>query len=397
MMREIAYNYVPKSPGKILRNISGASNQSIIDALHGAIKPATEQVRNLAEHFRGETPRETARNIHNFLRAEIQYKADGIQYQDIRLPSHFLATGSGDCKSYTLFTVAILNALGIPFIIRYASYNSDPTPSHVYTVLPDGTVIDGIYPGFDIEKKYIYKRDYLMNVRQIAGPADGPILGLKDTFKQFGNWVKDQANKIEQPFKTGALAPVRGAFLALLAINFRGWATIIAKAPKQLQDEVKLKWYNLGGNRTEFMNVVNNAKNKKPLFGQKQINGPVILGGHGIGAEPVSTATLAATAAPAIAIIVPVVTKIVQWLNDNGDNLSELGDAVKEYTGNWGGGDQVEQLPGGGGFNPGPGSGGPAPVETFPPGGSGSAPSMPNIPTWAIVAGLAGLFLVLKK
>jgi hypothetical protein len=67
-----------------------------------------------------------------------------------------------------------------------------------------------------------------------------------------------------------ALAPVRGAFLSLLLLNFRGFATKIMAIEKSQPDgkkTLKSKWENnLGGNYDELIKAAEKAENKKPFF-----------------------------------------------------------------------------------------------------------------------------------
>jgi hypothetical protein len=68
-----------------------------------------------------------------------------------------------------------------------------------------------------------------------------------------------------------ALAPVRGAFLSLLLLNFRGLATKIMAIDRGTQADVKKKlvsaWENrLGGDYDELIKAAEKAENKKPFF-----------------------------------------------------------------------------------------------------------------------------------
>lgn len=68
--------------------------------------------------------------------------------------------------------------------------------------------------------------------------------------------------------KKGALAIPRGAFLTLMRLNFRGFASRLARAESSQPTEfarAKRKWLSLGGNESSLISAMNSAKNKKPL------------------------------------------------------------------------------------------------------------------------------------
>lgn len=241
--------------GKTQVNVQGATTSDIINVLHNNLTQATRQVNEVSQYFKASTVKETSRNIFDFLKSNITYIADGIN-QDIKLPGRFVAEGSGDCKSYSLFTAAVLKSLGIPFKFRYASYTADKTPQHVYIVAgPDDTIIDAVYGHFNKEKPFTYKIDYPMNVRTLSG-----INGFWDDA-----WSKT---------KTGALAAPRGAYLALLSINAFGWATYLNALLKANPQKLKDKWNSLGGNFTDLKNIIAKGAQRQPIFNKNlQVNG----------------------------------------------------------------------------------------------------------------------------
>jgi hypothetical protein len=168
----ILQKLVPIS-GKTYVNIPFGINQNIIDAIHKLLPKATAQVQPIAAQFKGSSIKQTAENIFNFIKKNINYKVDSDENQIIQLPSMLLKTRQGDCKSYSLFTGAILNALNIPFAFRYTNYSTGTTPRHVYVVAYSGNgeeiIIDAVYNKFNAEKQYNYKKDYKMNNTSING------------------------------------------------------------------------------------------------------------------------------------------------------------------------------------------------------------------------------------
>jgi hypothetical protein len=89
----------------------------------------------------------------------------------------------------------------------------------------------------------------------------------KDKLKDIAKKVKQGAGKTI--LKTGLVVP-RGAYLSLLALNFRGQAwkimSIVNGRDSKLKDALQKKWEGLGGN---FKNLIETAKKgepKKPFF-----------------------------------------------------------------------------------------------------------------------------------
>ena len=147
----------------------GATNFELQRAIEAALPAAVAQTKDLAKKFKGSTEKENCSKIFNFLKNDIQYKVDGDN-QKIKLPSAFLRERSGDCKSYALFTAAILSNLKIPFSFTYASYNpQDRTPEHIYVTTKNGCIIDAVWGKFNSEKKPCYKFQKPMNISYISG------------------------------------------------------------------------------------------------------------------------------------------------------------------------------------------------------------------------------------
>jgi hypothetical protein len=131
---------------------------------------AIQQCKSIAPKFKGATEMDTCRNIFDFLKNDVKYVADG-SHQKVKLPSALLRERVGDCKSYSLFTGAILSNLGIPWKYVLVSYREDPTPTHIYVVTDSGIIIDAVWGTFNSEKtpthKYYHKPD--MRISTITG------------------------------------------------------------------------------------------------------------------------------------------------------------------------------------------------------------------------------------
>lgn len=158
-----------------------ATNSELQRAIEGAIPQATKQAAAFADRYKGKDEIESCKKIFDYLKNNINYKADGLE-QQVRLPSGLMRTAQGDCKSYSVFTSAVLSNLGIPHKLVYASYDpKDPTPSHIYVVTDKGCIIDAVYGKFNAEKKATFKKYKKMNISYIAGVKPRKIGRTVDT------------------------------------------------------------------------------------------------------------------------------------------------------------------------------------------------------------------------
>lgn len=177
----------------------GATNSELQRAIEAALPAAMAQTKDLAKRFQGSTEKESCQKIFSFLKNDITYKVDGDN-QKIKLPSAFLREKSGDCKSYSLFTGAILSNLKIPFNFTYASYNpTDKTPEHIYVTTKSGCIIDAVYGKFNSEKKPTYKYQKPMNISYISGVKNHTekYENQKENYSNIGNiFGKNHSPKI---------------------------------------------------------------------------------------------------------------------------------------------------------------------------------------------------------
>ena len=154
-----------------------ASNSDLQRAIEAAIPTAVQQMKDRSNQFKGATEAETCKKIFDYLKNHVNYKADGAE-QQVRLPSGLIRTLQGDCKSYSVFTSAVLTNLGIPHKLVYASYDpNDSTPTHIYVVTNKGCIIDAVYGKFNAEKKADHKKYKNMNISYIAGMGKNRRIG----------------------------------------------------------------------------------------------------------------------------------------------------------------------------------------------------------------------------
>lgn len=119
----------------------------------------TEQVRAFAENYRSGTVEgqyNQLKSLWQFVRQNIRYEKDAPGTQDILHPARLWDTRKGDCKSLTVFIHFCLCALGIPSVIRFASYDKSKEIGHVYNVAILGgraVPIDACIDTFDAQEK----------------------------------------------------------------------------------------------------------------------------------------------------------------------------------------------------------------------------------------------------
>jgi hypothetical protein len=231
-----------------------ADNKDIRDLLFSLVPQARAQMSKMAKSFRGRNEEETCKKIFDYIVANFSYVADRKE-QVIKLPSALLKYKVGDCKSYALFTAAILENLKIPYKFVFTSYNSNPIPGHVYVTTDGGCIIDAVYGKFNQEKTPTFKYVQGMNVRYMAG------IGSCDNYGNYGrrrgvgatNGTGTSGIQGGKPVRKIALAPGRGLFLGIVKANLDGFAT---KLQKVNPDKLKKNWENVGGNYSKLVNAI---------------------------------------------------------------------------------------------------------------------------------------------
>ncbi|MCB9335823.1 MAG: hypothetical protein H6586_06720 [Flavobacteriales bacterium] len=110
-----------------------------------AVKDAY-QVQQIAEGLRGNTVRETAHNIWNWLREHTHYKLDEEGIEELRTPARSIIDGQKglsdpnygiDCDDYTILISALLLNLGIDHEYRVVAFEEKGKFQHIYPVAID--------------------------------------------------------------------------------------------------------------------------------------------------------------------------------------------------------------------------------------------------------------------
>lgn len=332
-MENIFDNIGSPSGKKTLNNLAGI-NKDIIIAVNSSFIDAVKQTKNISNQFKGSTPLKTCENIWNFLKNNILYLKDPEGYQFIKQPRKFLKDRSGDCKSFSLFTAAVLKNIypKANIYLRYASYNDNNIPTHVYTIYQDEKgliIIDAVYKWFNKQKEYKFKIDYKMKVYTLAGIEESETINgkgrLKAAIKKAGAAVKAAVTPQKQAQATapkklkdklkglikGAVqggkkvgfAPARAAFLGLLELNVKGLASKLSAAAKQDNSKVIEIWKKVGGDPSQLQKHVEKGSKRKSIGDLEEI--------EGIGVVTASSAVAAiAAAAPIIVLFTDMLKKM---------------------------------------------------------------------------------------
>lgn len=178
-LTSIADSLIPKPNGIIKVVKQDFDTKDIIRLILFADKAndnqAAKEVARLAPRLKGQNDFDTLKNIWSFVRFEIKYIGDPIDYEDVKLPSEVWNSGFADCKSKSIFVAALLKAFpqfGIRY--RFAAYDNDSEFTHVYVIVDtqDGFVIvDPVHTRFNEEVTFSDYKDYkVRELRFIHGP-----------------------------------------------------------------------------------------------------------------------------------------------------------------------------------------------------------------------------------
>jgi hypothetical protein len=311
-------------------------DQNVGDIIHGILK-THEQYKSeydkICMKFASATPYQIGFKIWKFLKDNVPYKIEPDSEQTLRSPSAIIGSLKGaDCKSYSLWSAGIIDALNrkgikIPWCYRFSSYRIwDKTPQHVFVVLfPDTSKeiwIDAVLPEYNHKKEYNYKVDKKpMALVQINGvgklslknkkpaspagsaPAATPVQ-KKNILKKAADTVK-KAGKVVLKF---AAAPARNSFLLLVDVNFTGIATKLNAALQKNRDGVARFWSSAGGDINALKKAIEKGSKKKRILG--------------IGAVP-------ALAAP-VAAATPILIKLAEFLKSIGIEPEDLKKAASD-------------------------------------------------------------------
>jgi len=127
----------------------------------------------------------TIKDVFYYVVDNVTYQTDAEGEQLLRSPKTFIENGLGDCKSMTLYMVAVAYWLGYQDIkIWFSNQDGGEAPTHVYCEI-DGNICDCVTKVFNMlpphKSKWSYKVESMKNYRieGIRGHAQeqNPIMG----------------------------------------------------------------------------------------------------------------------------------------------------------------------------------------------------------------------------
>jgi hypothetical protein len=195
-------------------------------------------------------------NAARFLRNNVTYREDGLTHQTIQLPNALFASGFGDCKSFTLFIAAVLTKAGIKNGFRFAAYQPGEF-THVYNFYVDNSknvvYLDACLPNLIESNRAVKVENMEVSIigrTPIAHKASTKISGVGNILTTIG------------------MAPVRSAFRALVALNFRGFASAFQLGlDNGKRPLIEAWWNNFGGTPSQLLNSIQTGNGKAPLLG----------------------------------------------------------------------------------------------------------------------------------
>ena len=322
---------LPKPDNKTHIDVQHGINDDIITTLQKRFPEAVREAAPAAQKFKGKNRLDTARKIWNWLKSDITYQRDPDGYQDIRMPRYFHHHRAGDCKSYTLNSLALWKNIYPDDKIRffYAGYtDGTKTPTHVYGKIQpsDGSkeiIIDGCWYFVNSEKNYTFgKYSPVMEIRTLSdnlthgNPKRTTLAGMYDAISPYDRGrIEDCINDAVQlellklAKQQGAVSTAeiqeyiqgisarhakrkkdgsknakalhyidaaalflgRSCFLLFVTLNVNGLASKLDQLHKWGKDGGVMKmWYTMGGNTKKFLKIIQHGAKKKKLFLSKK-------------------------------------------------------------------------------------------------------------------------------
>jgi len=338
------YKLLPPVQNKRVLTKESQSTKDIIEQVLEQHKQNVKDAKKIAHLFDAGNAYGTCSNIWDFLKYKVPYKVEPSEKQTTKTLSRIIydaKRGFGnDCKHYSGFTGAILDALGYKFKYRFAGYSDYiNTPTHVYCICTQNgntIYIDAVINGFDIEKPYKLKIDKNMSLyklsgidydtQQIGGLWDWAKKTVDNGFafvnknvpilKKVADVAGDVARKIKDAAFTTTFAIPRNAIILLLRYNVKGWATGLKN--KTYND---LEWWAtwFGGERPKLMDAIRDGAKKPRIMGvdDNEMLIPSQVGGIG---EPV-TITSALTAASPILLKINSILSVAEKVASKAEGI----------------------------------------------------------------------------
>lgn len=169
---------IEKADGRSVLLAKGGNTDDIIKAILKTIPEVRQQTARFSRRFSPD--RAGMQALWKWVRDNIRYIEDPLGVQWIREPARLWKDREGDCKSFTVFIVSVLENIGLDYTIRFTNTMKPGgrRVNHVYPVamLPGGrdVIIDAVYRRFDDEKGYYFSKEYDMpDIYRLSGIGTG--------------------------------------------------------------------------------------------------------------------------------------------------------------------------------------------------------------------------------
>jgi len=145
----------------------------IIHAIQEADTLAPDYTRAFALSLHYDSVDDLCRQLWHYVRDNVRYQEDPDGYQNIQLPGPLYYSGSGDCKSMTLFTASVLANLDIPYRYRFISQDRAVDYHHVYLVVTDergdDIILDCVEDTYGAEVPHEKQKDMKVRPHKLSG------------------------------------------------------------------------------------------------------------------------------------------------------------------------------------------------------------------------------------
>ena len=283
---------LPPFTNKEIILIQDQNVDDIIDAIVKAQKKYQKDYYHIYTYFVGSNEIETARNVWNFLKKNVDYVIELDTQQTIKSPAAILSTskkkfGGNDCKNLALFTAGALSAYrdnelkDFDLYFRFASYDYfDRIPQHVFVVMKINNKeiwIDPVLDQFNDHRQPTYFIDKKINQMALVALSGiynqnntdqptysdfGSVTGTISDFNRIGFTIpfvgvdsKDAINIVNDLTKLFANKPS--------PVDWKGWDALDAQIGAPTGTNC-LQWVILDGDsvQNEALNIVAYIKAK---------------------------------------------------------------------------------------------------------------------------------------
>ena len=130
-----------------------------LKTIQKVVKEYNHEVKDLAQHLKGDTKLQSAYNIWHFLRTNLIFNNDQRGKEEIRTPLRTLHDKKVDCDDYSILTASLLLQMGYSpkdINLEVVAFDDNDKFSHIYINF-DNIIIDGVMNRFNKKCKNVTK------------------------------------------------------------------------------------------------------------------------------------------------------------------------------------------------------------------------------------------------